>query len=129
MFPSSPTAITLADGKPRHLRYSLGAVKRIKEKWGKTFDEIVKHPAEELLPAVLMEGLVEKEGITETVILEELLTGPMIDDVMLIFIRAFFGVRQAEVVEQIDQTRRALLKTAVEASLKATAPEPTTTVQ
>ena len=111
MTPTTPTPITLADGKVRHLRYSLGDVKRIKAKFAPLpaapesatqeekvradpFQQIMGRPAEDLLPVVLMLGIVEKEGLTEQILTEELLTGPMIDSALAAFVEAFFGERQ-----------------------------------
>lgn len=122
-FPTEPTPITLADGVVRHLRYSLGAVKRIKAKLGKDAMEILKIPGEELLPYVLMEGLVEKEGLTEQRISDELLTGPMIDYATLCFVEAFFGQRAKSAFELLYRNQDAILA-------KLAAPEPKTeTVQ
>lgn len=115
-YPTTPTPITLADNKERHLRYSLGAVKRIKEKWGKNFTDIMGHPPEEFLPPVLMEGLIEKEGLTEEVILNDLITGPMLEYVQLCFVEAFFG-------QQSKRAIMALLEKNQSALAKATAPE------
>ncbi len=108
-YPTEPTPITLADGVVRHLRYSLGAVKRIKAKLGKEAVEILKIPGEELLPYVLMEGLIEKEGLTEQRISDELLTGPMIDYATFAFIEAFFGQRAKSAFEALYQNQDAIL--------------------
>jgi len=120
-YPTSNVSITLADGKERYLRFSLGAVKRIKDKFGKDFTEILAHPPEVLLPTVLMEGLVDKEGLTEQVLLDEMLTGPMIEYVQLCFVESFFGDRQRRTVEALLAKSRE----ALESSLKP-APVPPT---
>ncbi len=108
-YPTEPTPIKLADGVMRHLRYSLGAVKRIKAKLGKDAMEILKIPGEELLPYVLMEGLIEKEGLTEQRITDELLTGPMIDYATFCFVEAFFGQRAKSAFELLLQNQEAIL--------------------
>ncbi len=123
-FASTPTPITLDDQKQRHLRYSLGAVKRIKTKWGKTFTEILGHPPEDFLPEVLMEGLVEKEGLTEQILLDELLTGPMIEYAQLQFIEAFFGQQQKRAVVMLLERNQAAISKAIDPP----APEPVTTI-
>ncbi len=111
-YPTEPTKITLSDGKERHLRYSLGAMKRIKAKFGKDALEILKTPPEDLLPFVLMEGLVEKDGITEARLLEDenpLVTGPMVDYVTLQFVEAFFGQRAKSAFELVYRNQEAIL--------------------
>jgi len=122
-YPTEPTPIKLADGQERHLRYSLGAVKRIKAKFGKEPLEVLKTPAEELLPYVLMEGLIEKDGITEQRLLEDekpLITGPMIDYVTFCFVEAFFGQRAKSALELFYQNQDAILA-------RLAKPEPTPT--
>ncbi len=114
--PTSNTPIVLADGKERHLRYSLGAVKRIKAKFGKTFTDILGNPPEDFLPEVLMIGLVEKEGLTEDVLLDELLTGPMIEMAQLCFVEAFFGVQQRHTIDALLARNRGELEKAIGAN-------------
>jgi hypothetical protein len=114
IFPTTPTPITLADGKVRHLRYSLGSVKRIKTQFGKTFMEILSNPPEEFLPVVIMMGLVEKEeNLTEESLLEELLTGPMIEYGQLCFVEAFFGAQQRHAIDALLARNREKLAKAL----------------
>jgi len=120
-YSTDPTPITLADGVERHLRYSLSAVKRIKAKLGKDAMEILQIPGEDLLPYVLMEGLIEKEGLTEQRIADELLTGPMIDYATFCFVEAFFGQRAKSAFELLYQNQDAIL-----AKLAKPAPGPET---
>ena len=137
-YPTSPVTITLADNKERRLRYSLGAVKRIKAKYanapgpsetpeanqnpsmivqGKILGAIGSNP-EEALPYLLMEGFTEKEGLTEEVILD-MLTGPEIEAVSLKVIEAFFGQRLAKRLrEQADLEDAALDRLISEAHAK-----------
>ena len=127
-FASKTTPITLADGKERQLRYSLGSVKRVKEKFGKTFTDILNHPPEEFIPFVLMEGLVDKTGITEESIMEDLVTGPMIESVQLSFVEAFFGEQQKRAVDALlERNRNNLAKIVQKAAepQEATAAPPT----
>lgn len=112
-YPTTPTPITLADGTVRHLRYSLAAVKRIKAKFGKTFTDILANPPEEFLPEVLLDGLVEKEGLTEAVLMDDLLTGPMIEYAQLCFVEAFFGVQQRQTIDALLARNRELLEKAI----------------
>ena len=123
-YPTTPTSIILADGKERHLRYSLGAVKRIKEKFGKTFTEILGHPPEDFLPTVLLAGIINKEeGLTEEKLLEDLLTGPMIEYAQLCFVEAFFGVQQRHAIDALLAKNREVLQKAI-GTPTATAPPP-----
>jgi len=123
IFPTTPTPITLADGKVRHLRYSLGSVKRIKAQFGKTFTEILSNPPEEFLPVVILMGLVEKdENLTEESLLEDLLTGPMIEYGQLCFVEAFFGVQQRHAIDALLARNRENLAKAL-AAKDESAPE------
>ena len=122
-YPTEPTPVTFANGKVYHLRYSLGAVKRIKAKFGKTFAEILGHPPEDFLPMALMEGIVEKEpGLTEEVMLEDLLTGPMIEYAQLCFVEAFFGVQQRHAIDALLAKNREVLQKAIGATATVAAP-------
>lgn len=103
---SDLTPIKLADGVVRHLRYTFGAKKRIHDAFGSEALDIIKTSPEKLLPRVLMEGLVEREGLTEELLNEELLTAPMADYVTECFIQAFF-------VPRIASNLRALMAIAV----------------
>lgn len=115
-YPTEGTPITLADGSVRHLRFSLGAVKRIKAQFGKTWQEILAHPPEELLPPVLMEGLIERDGLTEESV-ENLLTGPMLEDAVLTFAKSFFGPRDQAVIDLIESKRSELMAKATATSM------------
>lgn len=103
--------LVLADGIERHLRYSLSAVKRIKQQFGNTAEEMLqKTPIEDFLPKVLMEGIVEKEGLTEQVLCDDLITGPMTDECFIVFVQAFFGKRPAENLREFEELRQADLR-------------------
>lgn len=60
-----PVEIILADGKPRHLLYSLGSLRRLKKKYGQSLmtPEAVMAMDEETIPSLIFEGLREKDGI------------------------------------------------------------------
>lgn len=99
--------VTFADGSTRHLRYTLGARKRITDKFGSEPAEILKTRSEELLPCVLMEGIVEREGLTEETVMETLVDAPMVDYVTMQFIEAFFAPRAAQNMKRIwEATQR-----------------------
>ncbi len=111
-YPTEPIPITLADGQERHLRYSLGAVKRIKAKFGKEPLDVLQTPPEDLLPFALMQGLIEKDGLTEERFMEDenpLITGPMLDYVTFCFVEAFFGQRAKSALEAFHQNQDAIL--------------------
>lgn len=63
------TAITLLDGKPRTLRYTIAGVRRLKAR----FNQSILSPAgglkdldEETLPVLIAEGLCEEDGSRTT---------------------------------------------------------------
>lgn len=127
--------ITLADGVLRHLQYSLGDVRRIKAKYmtkptkvadnatvqdqisATPLGQLLEHSAEEILPELIMIGVVEKEGLTEQILSDKLLTGPMIEYVQTQFIEAFFGGRERRWLEAILGGKDAAVER-MEAALK-----------
>lgn len=117
-FPTTPVQFELA-GKTRQLRYSLGAVKAIKEKYGKDFQEIMKHPPETMLPDVLLMGAVDKEGLTLEVI-EQDLTGPDIERAQMAFIEAFFGQRLAAALKAMLEKQNQIIEQAMTEKAAAT---------
>lgn len=63
--PTDSVEIDLGDGKPRHLRYSLGSMRRLKKKFGSMMSaETLATLDEDKLADLLYEGLVEKEGLS-----------------------------------------------------------------
>lgn len=134
----SPVPITLADGVLRHLSYSLGDVRRIKAKYvtkptevspdataqeklaASAFGQILDHPAEEIMPDLIFTGLVEKEGLTEEILQNKLLTGPMIEYAQVKFTEAFFGDQQRRWLEAVHGSNEITLKE-VESKLAAKA--------
>lgn len=101
--PQPPTTIqnvpiTFSDGIERHLRYTLGDVKRIKQKWGADFKTMFEHPQEEMMPAVLWVGLIEKTDLTEEG-LSELISIGSVEYYQLCFVEAFFGKKMRTAVE------------------------------
>ena len=101
--------ITLADGVKRHLRFSLGARKRICEKFGKEPTALLSAPPEELIPFVLMEGIVERDGISIESLMEgsadgtarSLIDARMTDEVLLKFIDSFFVPKVAQNLKRV----------------------------
>ena len=130
--------VTLADGITRHLRYSLGARKRICEKFGAEPAKLLAVPVEDLVPTILMEGLVEREGITIERLMEDGPEGPalvnsqMTDEVVLQFIDAFFVPRVAQnlrrVIEAVQGNGERALAL-LETKAQSPAPGATPTVQ
>jgi len=141
MKPTTPVEIVLADEQTRHLRFSLGAVKRIKAKYaaapqeteskdnyamviqGRILGAIGERP-EETLPYLLMEGLVEKEGLTEQKILDDLITGPMLDYVSLCVVEAFFGQRLAQRLRDKTRIEDAVVQQMIDRALETVKPKP-----
>ena len=138
-YPTNPVAVVLADGVERHLRYPLSVVKIIKEKYASmpplpdptaTAEtrglalqaKIVGHlgtSPEESLPYFLMQGLIEKEGLTEQVIAETMIDGPMVEYVVLCVIESFFGPRLARQLRDKMRVEAAVMTAAIEGTLKA----------
>jgi hypothetical protein len=123
----NPVPITLADGVTRHLQYSFGDVRRIKAKFApkpeapagataaeqfaaSAFAQILAHPPEEVLPELLMMGFVEKEGLTQQLLEDKLLLGPMIEYAQLQFTEAFFGDRPKRLLEGVIAGREKMVK-------------------
>ena len=67
--PTTPTdlvEVQLGDGQTRHLRYTLGSMKRLKKKFGTSMmsAESLKALDEDKLADLIYEGLVEKDGMS-----------------------------------------------------------------
>jgi hypothetical protein len=64
--PTDPVAIDLGDGVTRHLRYSLGSMRRLKNKFGSTMlsESSLMGLDEDKLAELIHEGLVEKDGLS-----------------------------------------------------------------
>jgi hypothetical protein len=108
-FPTQPVEIELA-GKTRQLRYSLAAVRRIKTQYNfSDFNELCKLKVEDYLPSALMEGVIDKEGLTVPAI-EESLTGPDMDYSFTKFCTAFFGERVAQFLAVVEKNQDKLLE-------------------
>lgn len=133
--------VTLADGQDRTLCYPLAALKRIKQKFAEQYpvapeaaSNFLQHPVmqalagspEDAIPVLLMEGIVEKEGLTEALIAEKLVEGPMLDGLALKVIEAFFGPRQSAMLQNVREMQDATLKHAVDQAMAALAPATTT---
>lgn len=129
--------VTLADGSERSLCYSLAALKRIKQRFAAEHppkegesENFLQHPvmqalakaSEEAIPYLLMEGIVEKEGLTEARIAEELVEGPMLDSLALKVIEAFFGQRQAAMLQGVREMQEAAVKKMVDQAMAALTP-------
>jgi hypothetical protein len=91
-FPTDAVAINLGDGKPRHLRYSLGSLRRLKAKFGATLLSAATLNAldEDKLTDLLFEGLVEKEDLTLEA-MADLIDARRIPDLVRAFSEAFSG--------------------------------------
>lgn len=64
--PTDSVEIDLGDGTTRHLRYSLGSMRRLKKKFGTTMlsTEALSALDEDKLADLIYEGLTEKEGMS-----------------------------------------------------------------
>jgi len=104
------TTIELA-GKERELRYDLGQVRKLKKQFKfKDYEELAKNlQPEDYLPAALVEGAEDKEGLTIAG-LEKELTGPDLDRAFIAFCTAFFPPRVAQMLAVAEETRERLLK-------------------
>lgn len=94
MFPTTPVPITLADGKPRGLRYTLATLRALKEKYG---DSFLKAPAvlfqrqvETEIPDIVLAGLVPNDGLDAGMV-AELIDGPAIEGVLYALVEAIYG--------------------------------------
>src|SRR5690349_11242411 len=121
-YPTKAVSVVLADGIERHLRFGLGAVKAIKEKYAAQYpaqpevkDAVAQSPVlkalgespETALPYVLMLGLVEKDGLNEEVLMN-LVTGDIIEYVQMQVIESFFGQRIANVMREAQNLQDAI---------------------
>jgi hypothetical protein len=90
--PTDSVAIDLGDGTTRHLRYSLGSMRRLKKKFGATMlsAETLRALDEDKLADLLFEGLVEKEGLTLDD-MADLIDARRIKDLVEAFSLAFSG--------------------------------------
>lgn len=135
--------VMLADSVERTLCYSLAALKRIKQKFAAEYpvkegeaENFLQHPVmqalakapEDAIPYLLMEGITEKEGLTESRIAEELVEGPMLDAIALKVIEAFFGPRQSAMLQNVREMQDATVKNAVDRAMAALAPATSQTV-
>ena len=89
MHASEPITITLADGQPRALRFTLAGVRRIR---AMSTAAAAEADALDILPAMIHEGLVDKLSIAE---IEELIVLP-IDPALLAAITASIGGKPSE---------------------------------
>jgi hypothetical protein len=63
--PTDPVEIDLGDGVTRHLRYSLGSMRRLKKKFGTSMlsPEALLGLDEDKLADLIHEGIIEKDGL------------------------------------------------------------------
>lgn len=92
--PTTPVTISLSDNKERVLRYSIGTMKRLKEKFGESlFKGGLNNLDEEKLPVLIWHGLnhsLNPDPITQEQV-EELIDAQMLPYVMAKFFEAFGG--------------------------------------
>jgi hypothetical protein len=90
--PTEPVEIDLGDGKVRHLRYSLGSMRRLKKQFGKTLmaAETLMSLDEDRLADLIHEGLVEKDGLSVDD-MADMIDSRRIKDLVEAFSLAFAG--------------------------------------
>lgn len=90
--PTDPVEIDLGDGKIRHLRYSLGSMRRLKKKFGTTLlsADTLRSLDEDRLADLIFEGLVEKEGL-DIEAMADLIDARRLADIINAFSAAFSG--------------------------------------
>jgi hypothetical protein len=91
--PTDSVELDLGDGKIRHLRYSLGSMRRLKKKFGKTLiaPDTLMAMDEDTIPELIFEGLVDREGIATSDELADLIDTRRLKELLEVFFAAFAG--------------------------------------
>jgi hypothetical protein len=119
---SKPVMIELA-GKSRQLRYDFTQIRKIKKQYNfSTFEELCKLTMEDYLPSVLMDGCMEKDGLTIEEI-EKSLTGPDTDQAFMQFCTAFFPPRVAQLLTVVERNKDRLIEKLNDAGTAKQEPE------
>lgn len=90
--PTDPVSITLSDGVERELRYTLGSMRRLRKKYGKSLldKDALLALDEETIPDLIFEGLSSKEGLTADDV-ADLLDTRKLKETIEKFFEAFVG--------------------------------------
>lgn len=90
--PTDSVTITLSNGVQHELRYSLGSMRRLRKKYGKSLldKETLLALDEETLPDLIFEGLTDKEGLTADQV-ADLLDTRKLKETIEAFFAAFAG--------------------------------------
>lgn len=91
--PIDPVEIDLGDGKIRHLRYSLGTMRRLRKTLGRTLltKEALLALDEESIPELIFEGLLEKSDFASSDDIAELIGLPNLKYIVETFVAAWTG--------------------------------------
>jgi hypothetical protein len=83
----------LSDGKERELRYTLGSMRRLRKKYGKSLldKEALLALDEETIPELIYEGLRDKDGLTDADAVADLLDTRKLKETIEKFFEAFAG--------------------------------------
>lgn len=90
--PTDSVSITLA-GKERELRYSLGSMRRLRKKYGKSLldKEALLALDEETIPELIFEGLQDKDGLADADAVADALDTRKLKETIEAFFAAFAG--------------------------------------
>lgn len=90
--PTDSVSIILSDGVERELRYTLGSMRRLRKKYGKSLldKEALLALDEETIPDLIFEGLSQKEGLTADAV-ADLLDTRKLKETIEKFFEAFAG--------------------------------------
>ncbi len=95
--PTTPATITLSDGKERVLRYSIGTMKKLRDKFkASLFKGGLNDIDEDKLPVLIWHGLVHEDPSLTLEQVEELIDAQMLPYVMSRFFLAFGGKAKNE---------------------------------
>jgi hypothetical protein len=92
-YPTEAVTIDLGDGQEREIRYTLGALRRLKKKFGLSAltGELLRSIDEDRLPELLYEGLVYKAGIVDADALADMIVPAAVPYLVAQFSAAFTG--------------------------------------
>jgi hypothetical protein len=91
--PTDSVELDLGDGKLRHLRYSLGSMRRLKKKFGKTLlsPDTLMAMDEDTIPELIFEGLQDRDGLATSDDVADLIDTRRLKEILEAFFVAFAG--------------------------------------
>lgn len=97
VFAVDPVEITLADGKLRQLRFTNGSMKRLRKRFSvKTMREVFDLEFTDTVAPLILEGLVDKDGLTEDAI-DDLIPNPQMQQIQFTVLAALSGKTVTEI--------------------------------